>query len=96
MSGSRHPCQALLHPTSRKGALQRRNPILCQAPLTFILAAHPPGPELPISSHRTWAGMRLLRLNAISHGKPCAHFTLIILEGSPIGTARWVMKKRLN
>lgn len=54
------------------------------------------GPELPISRHRTWPGMWPLELNAICHSKICAHFMLIILKGSPLGMARWVMKKRLN
>lgn len=56
----------------------------------------PSGHEVLISTCRMWAGMWLFKRNAICHGKPCDHFTLIILKGSPIGMARWVMKKRLN
>lgn len=43
MPGSRGPCQGLQHPTSSKDASQRRNPILCQALVTFI----PAGQHVP-------------------------------------------------
>lgn len=45
-------------------------------------------PKLPVSRCKTWAGMRPLKLNTIYHSKPCAHFMLITLEGSPLRTAR--------
>lgn len=89
------PCQFLKHPTSRKVAPQRRNPVLCQGTVDFHPCS-PLCPELPISRHRTWGGMRPVKLNAIYHSKPCAHFMLIILEGCLLSTVRWVMKKRLN
>lgn len=61
-----------------------------------IHPCRPACPKLPISRQRTCTFLWLFELSAICHSKPCTHFILIILEDSPFGTDRGIMKTRLN